>query len=53
MFKVGDLVKRKGCSKLGLVIAIGDRKNELVIRWTASAYVEEVHKLYIEKVVKK
>ena len=51
MFKVGDLVKRKGCSKLGLVIAIGDRKNELVIRW-ADDYVVEVHKLYIEKVVK-
>ena len=52
MFKVGDLVRRKGCSKLGLIIALGDRNNELVIRW-ADNYEVEVHKLYIEKVVKK
>ena len=48
--RVGDLVRRKGCSKLGLVIALGDRNNELVIRW-ADDCVAEVHKLYIEKVV--
>ena len=52
MFKVGDLVRRKGCSKLGLVISLGNRNNELVIRWV-DGYVVEVHKLYIEKVVKK
>ena len=51
MFKVGDLVKRKGCSKVGLIISLGDRKNELIIRW-ADDHVVEVHKLYIEKVVK-
>ena len=51
MFKVGDLVKRKGCSKLGLIVALGDRKNELVIRWVDDC-VAKVHKIYIEKVVK-
>lgn len=51
MFKVGDLVRYKKSSVLGLVIALGDRNNELVIRW-ADNYVSKVHKLYIEKVVK-
>ena len=51
MFKVGDLVRYKKSSVLGLVIALGDKNNELVIRW-ADNYVSKVHKLYIEKVAK-